>query len=202
MNKLISKIYKSFGYKEIYQLRKFTEDQYSLISATDIYASAKSTLEIGCNYGRLVELFGKDGKFAVGIDRFQAWRGRKQEYAILGLYELSPERIEQLPQFDIICILSVHHQLITKFGDDYAKSVISALIEKSKKGLFIEFAALSEKYGKLPNDLFTNNDEVSVRNYAKDWLNSFASNYETEYLGRVRELENKEPFRYLYLIRK
>lgn len=202
MQKLVKKFYKAIGYKEVYQLRKFTEDQYRLISSTDIYPKAKSTLEIGCNYGRLVELFGNDGKFAVGTDKFQAWRTRKQQSAILGIYELSPERVAQLPEFDIICMLSVHHQLVTNYGDDYARSVISALVDKSKMGFFIEFAAISEKYGKAPDELFKNNDEKAVRAYAESWLDSLSTNFKAEYLGKVRELQKHEPYRYLYMIRK
>lgn len=160
---MLNKIRKALFGKKLYHVRKFTEDQYQLIAATDTYKKANSTLEIGCNFGRLVELFGNDGKFAVGTDKYQAWGTQGQRNAILGIYELSPERVKQLPEFDIICILSVHHQLIANFGNDYAKSVISALVKKSKMGLFIEFAAISEKYGKAPNELFSNNNEKAVR---------------------------------------
>ena len=67
--------------------------------------------------------------------------------------------------------------------------------------VFIEFAAIASKYGYQQGENFQDNDEESVKKYAENWLKEAGVNNYT-YLGSTRELEKKEPYRYLYKIIK
>ena len=202
MKHLARKLKRGFRKKPIYQLTRFPQDQFDLISEHPIYKESRSSFEIGCNFGLLVKMFNDDGRFAVGIDTTDFWKGSQPQGAILGKIELSPETIDQLPEFDMVCILSVHHQIVAKLGDEETKKLIEKLLSKARKGLFIEFAALSEKFGEPKNTLFKDNDENSVRAYARGWLESFCSSEQIDYLGKTRELEKTEPYRYLYAIKR
>ena len=93
--------------KDDYQYSRFPQDQYALVSATEVYREAHSTLEIGCNAGLLVKRFQQDGKFAVGVEKLIP---RKPVGAVLSGFRLEPSHIERLPKFDLVFALSVHHQ--------------------------------------------------------------------------------------------
>lgn len=187
--------------KKPYQLRRFPQDQYKLISSTAAYRESGNSLEVGCNYGLLVEMLRRDGKFAVGIDATDIWRKNKRIDGLLGTFQLDQQNINQLPTFDIISILSVHHQIIAAHGDNYAQQILTSLLSKATNGLFIEFSALSEKYGSEKNSLFIDNDQESVKQYAEMWLEKICSSDKFDFLGKTRESQPTEPFRYLYLIR-
>lgn len=181
-----------------YQDERFPEDQHALIRQTAEYGSARSSLEIGCNQGKLVRFFSADGLFAVGLDVEDHWAYGDNGNAILGVYPLGPAAVEKVPRFDLVCLLSVHHQWVSAGGDDQARELIAALFEKADLAMFIEFAALADKYGYSPNSRFRDNDEPSVRRYAQEWLRELGSAIEVSFLGKTRELPGKEPYRYLY----
>ncbi len=185
-----------------YQQSRFPSDQYDLISKTAEYGSCENTLEIGCNQGMLVQRFSEDGKISFGVDLRPYWSGHDMGQAILGPYEVDISNAHKLPLFDIVCILSVHHQWVAANGDDYAGDLIKAILERSRFGIFIEFSARSKKYGYIPGQRFQDNDEISVKKYANDWLTKYVGVASAEYLGRSRELEGKEPYRYMFLILK
>ena len=181
-----------------YQDNRFPEDQYQLIKNTSEYQRAKNSLEIGCSQGKLVNYFSSDGLFAVGIELKDSWKFSNNGKAVLGVFPMTFDEIDKLPEFDIICLLSVHHQWVFKYGDVHVKKMITKIFSKAKFSLFIEFAALSEKYGYGKNIKFIDNDESSVRAYAENWLNEFEISFNVKFMGKTRELEDKEPYRYLY----
>ena len=122
--------------------------------------------------------------------------------AILGVHEVDISNVHKLPSFEVVCILSVHHQWVAAKGDGYAGDLIKIIWERSKSGIFIEFAALAQKYGYSPDERFQDNDETSVTKYASDWLARYVGVASAEYLGRSRELEEVEPYRYMFLLGK
>jgi hypothetical protein len=134
----------------------------------------------------------------VGLDISQHWISREHSSA-LGVCPVNDRTAKSLPRFDLIALLSVHHQWISRFGDSYARELVLYLISRSRIGLIIEFAALSEKYGAPPNSMFSDNCEASVKDYAKAWLAS--GGVEASFLGRAREKVGKEPIRFVYFVR-
>ena len=183
-----------------YQDSRFPEDQYDLIVHTDEFKQGGNLLEVGCNQGKLVKFFADDGLYAVGIDMMDRWSGIKANDAIIGRYTVNLENISRIPVFDLICILSVHHQWVFASGDALAQQTVGAIFEKSSIAMFIEFSALAEKYGYRADQFFIDNDEPSVRAYAESWLRT-AGLASFSYLGKTRELLEKEPYRFLYVAR-
>ena len=183
-----------------YQDSRFPEDQYDLIVQTDEFKRGKNLLEVGCNQGKLVKFFADDGLFAVGIDMKDRWSGMKADDAIIGRYTVNLENISRIPEFNLICILSVHHQWVFASGDNLAQQTVGAIFEKPSIAVFIEFAALAEKYGYRAGQFFIDNDGPSVRAYAESWLRA-AGLESFSYLGKSRELPGKEPYRFLYVVR-
>lgn len=202
---LIDVFFGKLGYRRArraYQDSRFPEDQYRLISATGVYSGAKSSLEVGCNKGRLVKMFARDGKFSVGLDLADYWAFEDNERAVLGTFPIDRVTCEGLPTFDILLVLSVHHQWVKTDGDASALGTLQGLFSKAGAAMFIEFAAVADKYGYKPGDRFQDNDEASVVAYSKKWLlNAFAED-QIEYLGKTRELEKKEPYRFLFVVKQ
>jgi len=186
-----------------YQVNRFTDNKFDLILSKIDTNQINNVLDIGCNYGQISNRFSKIGKFCVGIDSLPCFStdAYGENGPALGVISLNPRNIELIPSFDLILLLSVHHQWIKQYGDDYAKKLVEKIISKTKKYFIIEFAAISEKYGhKSP--LFTDNNEESVRKYAEGWLNNIKFSGEIQYIGRNKEKSDKEPFRYIYMIEK
>jgi len=187
-----------------YQEQRHPEDQYTLITATDEYKRSSNSLEIGCNQGMLVSWFSKDGLFSVGLDGNPHWEsyGDRDKVAIFGLRRVTVDEIMKIPEFDIVLCLSVHHQWVCNAGDEFALDMLQELYEKARYALFVEFSALSIKYGYSENEHFLDNDEKSVVEYAKLWLRKRKLDKGISYLGATREKAPKEPYRYLFMIRK
>ncbi len=188
--------------KESYQDKRFPEDQYSLIKQHESYGTLKNSLEIGCNKGKLVQLLANDGLFSVGLDLSPHWEMSNTGKAVLGAFPLTDSNTNNLPSFDSVLLLSVHHQWVLSFGDDVALKMIGGLFAKASKVMFIEFAAIADKYGYDRNSRFKENDEASVVEYATQWLSAGSLNCRVEYLGKTRELPVKEPYRFLFAIQK
>ncbi len=142
-----------------------------------------------------------DETFAVGVDIRKHWESKDQGGALLGTYGITATTKNKLPSFDAILLLSVHHQWVNKHGEEYAKTVVETLYEKCNVCMYIEFAALAYKYGYKQGEFFEDNDEESVTAYAQKWLTS-AGISTFSFLGPTRELANKEPFRYMFVLRK
>ena len=196
----IDQMIKSRGYnkpKKTYQESRFPQEQYNLISATQEYTESKNILEIGCNKGLLINMFEGDGKFTVGLDISAHWQYHDAGRSALGVYSVDEVNAAQLPVFDTICLLSVHHQWVAARGNEIAKVIINEISKKASQSLFVEFAAIASKYAYDPNEYFIDNDEVSVVRYAKDWFAGAVPDRQIAYIGKCRELSGVEDYRFM-----
>src|SRR5690606_37516654 len=117
-------------------------------------------------------LFSEKGIFSVGVDVLP----RRIDYEtdqipVIGYFKVNNENVSSLPNFDMILLLSVHHQWVKQLGDDGAQRLIAEIIMKANKYFFIEFASINSKYGYSP-DRFKDHDEESVLKYSQQWLES------------------------------
>jgi SAM-dependent methyltransferase len=192
-----------------YQRGHEPDNKFDLIASGIDLDRVRNVLDIGCNEGKIAARFDKLGKFTVGIDvgpyflnhvltDLDNVYGRSS--AAYGVFPINQKNVEDLPAFDLILLLSVHHQLIKHHGDEYTKDVVRKLLEKATEYLVVEFAATRMKYGFSGNE-FEDNDEASVRSYAESWIHSLADNLDVTYLGKNRESGEREPFRFVYSIR-
>lgn len=203
--KIIKKVLSSILIKinnKAWQLQRDTKAKAEIILPVLDEYEIKSVLDIGCNAGELTRIIGNTGRFAVGIDQNVDFTGVKQPLsnACIGNIRLDQEKIKALPQFDAVLLLSVHHQFIKNFGDSHAKQLVSGMADKAKKLFLIEFAALNHKYSD-DDHLFIDNDEKSVLEYSKKWLNDTLANYSCNFLGTTPG-DMIEPRRYLFICEK
>lgn len=196
-----------------YQRERFPRAKFELIAQALDMARVGSVLDVGCNEGYVTAEFAKLGKFAVGIDvgphfLHQVLNGLDEVYnrqsAAFGVFPLSEENVDAIATFDVVMLLSVHHQLTSRFGDAYTRRLVARLSGKARQAFVIEFAGTAQKYG-LEEAPFEDNDEASIRAYAERWLADLGVEGAIEYLGRNREhsgLAEREPYRYLFIMRK
>jgi SAM-dependent methyltransferase len=191
-----------------YQRDRYPEDKFKLICSQMDLPAVNNVFDIGCNEGYVAAKFSELGKFAVGVDVGPYYlnhvlRNVDQLYGAsgpaLGVFPLDRENVSNIPEFDVILLLSVHHQWVKKYGDDYARDLVRALISKSRKYFVIEFASTLHKYG-YSEPHFVDNDEGSVRAYAESWLESLGVGAEVKYLGKNRETAGTEPYRFIYML--
>lgn len=171
----------------------------ALINNELSHMSALSVLDIGCNAGQVSRLLSSD-RFVVGIDidvDTSGYSGALDGVA-LGNIPLDQDMLSRMPNFDVILLLSVHHQWYRLMGEDIADHFFSSVLNKANKLLFIEFPALNRKYGY--QDQFIDNNPESVKNFAVDFLLRFVDKEQIKYLGKCKDNIKKEPFRYMFMI--
>jgi SAM-dependent methyltransferase len=188
-----------------YQRQRFpTEKVNTILSGVDL-DQVGSVLDIGCNEGLITNHFSERGKFAVGIDisPFFARNMLRQLHAAkvpaFGTLKLTPESVRTLPSFDMMLVLSVHHWWVKEYGDAPAREMVRTLIAKTKRYFVIEFSSIKDKYG-YRDERFVDNDEQSVTDYARHWLQAIDSGYDIRYLGANRETTGREKFRHIVLV--
>lgn len=162
--------------------------------------NVKSILDIGTNAGAVSRLL-SENYFVVGIDQKIDTRG--YEYPLkntaLGEIEFNLKNAKKIPKFDVVLLLSVHHQFYANLPEREADELVRSAINIAKKVVFIEFAALNSKYSFI--DTFLDNDEESVLDYAFNYLNQLQPHLKTSYLGKCPESDWK-PFRFIFMIEK
>jgi SAM-dependent methyltransferase len=196
-----------------YQRTRFSLDKFALIARNIDIAKVGSVLDVGCNEGYITAEFAKLGKFCVGIDAGPYFlnhvlRDINQVFgsqsAAYGVFPIQEANIASIPRFDLILLLSVHHQLTYHHGDAYTRRVVKQLIETARQYLVIEFAATAAKY-RFSKPQFIDNDEATVTAYAEAWLRELAGNAAIRYLGKNREGKSdgtSEPYRFVFLVSK
>lgn len=196
-----------------YQRDRFSKEKFDLITRHLDLHRVDNVLDVGCNEGYITAEFAKLGKFAIGIDVGAYFlhhilndleKMYEQQSAAFGVFALSNETVHKLPEFDLILLLSVHHQIINRFGNEYARRLVSELVSKSRRYFVIEFAATRQKYG-FKEPMFVDNHEDSIRAYAESWLREMNLPVTITFLGKNKEhVEgvDREPYRYVYLISK
>jgi hypothetical protein len=129
---------------------------------------------------------------------------------IMGYYPIDLQSIVKVQEFDIILLLSVHHQWVRDQSEAYAQELISNIIAKAKRYMFIEFASIHEKYG-YTSPRFEEGNEASLKQYYEAWLNDCreftgsklrAADFTFEFIGKNKERAGVEEFRYTYKITK
>lgn len=190
-----------------YQRQRFPTEKVNTILAGIDMAQVGSVLDIGCNEGLITNQFSALGKFAVGIDSspFFARNMLRQLHAAkvpaFGTMKLTPESVQTLPTFDMMLVLSVHHWWVKEYGDHVAQGMVKALIDRTRRYVVMEFAAIRDKYG-YPEGRFVDNDGPSVTAYARRWLLEIDPAFEIRHLGANRETTGRERLRHLMLITK
>lgn len=161
----------------------------------------RSVLDIGCNAGEVSRKVSKD-RFVVGLDGALDTRGfeRPFEGVALGQVRVSMKVLETTPVFDAVMLLSVHHQWYASMSAIEADNLFSAVLNRAAKIVFIEFAAINDKYG--GNQGFIDNHADSVISYASEFLSRFVPKEKISYLGKCSELMSKEPYRYMFMINR
>lgn len=174
-------------------------DKTALILPEIDRLSCKSVLDIGCNAGAVTRLLGRN-VFAVGIDQNIDLRGYEHPLkgACLGEVQISEHNVKKIPEFDAVCLLSVHHQWHFYKGDGAAEEMVKAISKIACKVLFVEFAAINSKYTDNPGiKKFEDNNEDSIREYAENWLSKVVPQHVVSYLGKTTE-STHEPYRYMF----
>lgn len=206
---LIDRLFTRSG--DDYQRKHHSSDKYDLIVRNIDTTRVNNVLDVGCNEGMIASAFATAGKFAIGVDCAPSFlshvlNGLEEVYgkrrgAAFGVFPLSEECVGQFPSFDLILLLSVHHQMVKRNGDEYTRRVVATLIDKASEYFVIEFAARGSKYG-FQEAPFVDNDEASVVAYGRAWLESLGVAGRIEYVGKNREGSAAEPYRFLFVVRK
>ena len=206
---LIDRLFSHSG--DNYQRTRFPIEKYNLITSQLNLSEIENVLDVGCNEGYIASEFAKQGKFCVAIDAGPYFLSHilnelediyGQQNPAFGVFPLTQENITTIPEFDLILLLSVHHQLINIYGNDYTESLVRQLINKSQRYFVIEFAATAKKYG-FTDPKFDDDDEESVKLYAESWLKGLQVPGTIEYVGKNREGSDKmEPYRFVFMITK
>lgn len=198
-----------------YQRDRFPQAKFELITGAMDLASVGSVLDVGCNEGYVTSAFSDMGKFCVGIDVGPYYLNHvlndldkvfgKQSPAF-GVFPLSDRNVDTIPEFDVVLLLSVHHQLVKRFGEAYARDLVTRLAAKARRYLVIEFSATADKYG-FTEARFVDNDEASVKAYADAWLRGLPleGDVDIRFLGKNKEYAGggeNEPYRYVYMVEK
>ena len=190
-----------------YQRQRFPQEKINtILSGVDI-SKVGSVLDIGCNEGLITNHFSELGKFAVGIDispffaRNMLRQLHSEKVPAFGTLKLTPESVQTLPTFDLMLVLSVHHWWVKEYGDRLAQTMVKGLIERTRRYFVIEFSSIKDKYG-YQQERFVDNDEQSVTQYARRWLEEIDPNYDVKYLGANRETTGRERLRHIVLVTK
>lgn len=194
-----------------YQERRSPLAKFNMLyDNIDPKLGCKNVLDIGCNAGMITGAFADKGMFSVGIDINPRILRNLEKRPVIGYYPLNSETLDALPSFDVLLLLSVHHQWVLDKGDEYTQKVIARLIGRAKHYFFIEFASINEKYGYNP-PRFDEGNEESLKQYYENWLEQCRAFFKTqfpsqdfsfEYIGKNPERKGVEEFRYSYIIRK
>jgi hypothetical protein len=181
------------GYQDNHKEK--TNDQFNLIHAFIQQSSfPKNILEIGTNKCNLLKKFNEIGFVCFGVDKVEHHRS---DYFHLNR-DVTTINFQDLPKFSYTFILSVHHQFVSAYGHDWTKDLLSKLISKTKGVIFIEFAAINKKFGAHQDELFKDNDDESIIEYAFSFLSDL--NKKVTYLGKTLENNTDEKYRFLFAV--
>lgn len=108
------------------------EERLALLDEA-VSEDADSLLDLGCAEGHLTAEFADRGLFSIGVERqahvVASARRSNADHANLGFlqYEITPETIDTLPQFDVVFLLTVYHHWVNEFGWETAESMLRSL---------------------------------------------------------------------------
>jgi len=194
-----------------YQRGHYPKKKLDLILSRVNLSDVNNILDVGCNEGYISTEFTKRGKFCVAIDAGPYYLNHilndlenvyDSQNPAFGVFPLTEENVDLIPEFDLILLLSVHHQWINAHGNAYGERLVRQLIDKARRYFVIEFAATNRKYG-FSEPKFIDNDEESMTTYAESWLRGLNVQGAIEFIAKNKEgTDANEPYRYIFMITK
>ena len=108
--------------------------------------SCFSALDIGCNNGYFALKLAERGALALGIDTSKPsiWVANRVKEcagisgAAFAHYELTPESVGAVAQYDVILNLSVFHNIAHFQGFEASREILEALIQRTRQVMFFE----------------------------------------------------------------
>ncbi len=163
----------------------------------------RSFLDIGCNDGQLTEAVADLGVMSFGFEANReiaeraAIRLAGAERVAIMNHALTPETVGDLPLFDVVACLSVHHQWHVTYGATLARELLCSVARLAKRKMFFEVATIRTKYGEEPPEGLIDLDQASIDAYTR-WLFEPVAR-EPRFLVNSPGLD-REKFRSLYVI--
>jgi O-antigen chain-terminating methyltransferase len=150
-----------------------------------------SYLDIGSQIGYFVFYFNKLGFFSTGIEMNSYSSDYASCLSILNKIKnisfindtINQNSVKNLPDFDVVSILSVFHHLVYFQGKVAAEEILSILISKCKNTFYFETGEFEEKgfYWTESLSFFGNKSQI----YIKDYLQTFGFS-EVRCIGKYR----------------
>lgn len=123
--------------KDVYsEMRVDNEERWEYISG-HIDNAHGTLLDIGCAEGYFTAKAAESGLQSVGIDvdRHRISDARLSNGAVENLEfrrrKITPDTIAELPEADIVLLLTVHHHWVSEFGWDDAKRMVQTVMANS-----------------------------------------------------------------------
>lgn len=163
------------------------EQRWDTISQ-HVAPDAKNVLDIGCNQGRVTKKAAESGLFAVGLEKKRtaledarsAVDASDQCFFIN--HEVTPDNIDQLPEFDVIFLFAVYYHWGNQFGWSRAESMLGDLGRNADQ-LFYETPE-SDEY--IHSDRFPAGDGGSIAERHERYLETvFEGDCSIELVGRA-----------------
>ncbi|MCE2510423.1 MAG: class I SAM-dependent methyltransferase [Alphaproteobacteria bacterium] len=171
----------------------------------ELDARTGELLDIGCNEGFFTRLATQKGWRSVGIDVNEATiryaRKKHADLPNIRFMNASITRpfVEQLPEFDVILLLSVFQEIYVALGREEALHCFGALLAKCRQKMLFETASTNAKYA--GDRLFAkDNDQASV----EAWIATLVATHpgwQARLVGATA-YSNTEPYRYLFAIER
>ena len=199
---------KTIGMHEAYQVKLADSlPERTRLIENALGPTSRSVLDVGCNLGDITVYCAQSGRFAVGIDQSETLirRARSQHAGIDGcafaVMELTPQRVVDLPTFDAVLVLSVHHHWLGTHGPEIAGQMLRDLAEKTNHVMVFESASRRVRYGDYPPD-FVDNDEDSVTSYLNSYLHEHVGDLfdRIDPMGKTPCVGEREPYRWSFAL--
>jgi hypothetical protein len=157
----------------------------------------QTLLDIGCNFGYLVEKFAERGINSMGYEAEKKYIDPKNKKVINKI--LTPSNVRYIKKYDVILLLSVNQQFNQAWGKETEEKMIKTIGEKCNK-FFFQPASIKSKYKEAPN--IVDNNKISIVSYYEKKLKEIFPNRQINYIGETRLTTKKERYRYIFLIEK
>ena len=163
---------------------------------------AFSLIDIGCNLGDFTAHYARRGLWCVGVDSsrelIEEARHRYRDVANCAfmISHIDPESVRQLPEFDIVLLLSVHHHWLSAHGPSVAGEMLRDIVSRAKMTVVFESSSRNVRFGTYRPGV-TDNDPASVIAYHEQYLGEYVADLATvERLGKSRCVGPREPYRW------
>jgi SAM-dependent methyltransferase len=196
------------GLSQPYQAKRVggTEQRWAMIAAR-LPADAQNLLDVGCNVGTLTRYAADAGLLAFGVDidakfirEARRRHGRVSNLSFMHMV-VTPESIQQLPEFDVTLCLSVHHHWVRQHGLKLGWEMLATLLSRTRHKLFFEPASVRKKYkGDAPDIIDLDRDSI-IEDTQRQILAAAGDVFTVRCLGETPCL-GAEPFRLLFEVER